>query len=149
MLVHRLGTAGVPGAPPALGWGQGLQKEEKADCMATGWRTGEWHFSQTLCKKKDSKDVGNWKLVVIRKNFTNHSISNGIVVKECEQVHLRWASKSAWHGLTTNIERKRWQQFVLPFCFPSLVGCLGRLSRMICCLQKDKFCSCNLPGLWS
>lgn len=77
-------------------------------------------FHRHCVKKKDSKDVGNWKLVVIRKNFTNHSISNGIVVKECEQVHLRWASKSAWHGLTTSIERKRWvtavrASFLLPF----------------------------------
>lgn len=58
--------------------------------------------------QQDSKDVGNWKLVVTRKNFTNHTISNGLTVQEGEQVQLRLASKAAWHGLPISIEKKQW-----------------------------------------
>lgn len=70
--------------------------------------------------EQDSKDVGNRKLMVTRKNFTNHSISSGLIVKEGEQVQLRSAFKPAWHGLTISTESKQWMttvgaSFLLPF----------------------------------
>lgn len=85
MLPPRPGAEGVPGAPPALGWQQGVQEEEVNRPHSIRMLNRRLTvFSETLCRGRsfeshdarkeeqlradpDSKDGDNWKLGATRK----------------------------------------------------------------------------------